>query len=127
MSIVKEFRETEKMLKQLEERALEIKSSQDYRLEKELGEMVRALMVEYKKSLREIIALVEPELMKKIIKLEAGGNQTKRKNKPRNVRRYTNPHTGDVVETKGGNHKVLREWREKWGREAIDSWGVAIN
>lgn len=127
MSIVKEFRETEEMLKQLEERALEIKTSHDYKMEKELEEMVRALMTEYNKSLRDIIALVEPDLMKKIIKLEAGGNQTKRKNKPRSIRRYTNPHTGDVVETKGGNHKVLREWREKWGREAIDSWGVAIS
>lgn len=35
---------------------------------------------------------------------------------------YKNPNTDEVVETKGGNHKVLKAWREQYGVEAVDSW-----
>ncbi|WP_431688829.1 histone-like nucleoid-structuring protein, MvaT/MvaU family [Hahella sp. NBU794] len=35
---------------------------------------------------------------------------------------YKNPHTGEVVKTRGGNHKVLNEWRGKHGKETVDSW-----
>lgn len=35
---------------------------------------------------------------------------------------YRNPHTGEAVKTKGGNHKTLNEWREKYGAEKVDSW-----
>lgn len=35
---------------------------------------------------------------------------------------YRNPHTGEVVKTKGGNQKTLKEWREKYGADKVDSW-----
>lgn len=35
---------------------------------------------------------------------------------------YRNPHTGEVVRTRGGNHVTLKEWRKKYGPEAVDSW-----
>lgn len=35
---------------------------------------------------------------------------------------YRNPHTGEKVETKGGNHVTLKEWRKQYGAEAVDSW-----
>lgn len=40
----------------------------------------------------------------------------------RKIKVYKNPNTGEVVETKGGNHKVLRTWREQYGVETVDSW-----
>lgn len=42
----------------------------------------------------------------------------------RPVKTFKNPHTGEVVKTKGGNHKVLNAWRETYGKEVIDSWIV---
>lgn len=35
---------------------------------------------------------------------------------------YKNPNSGEVVKTKGGNHKVLNAWREQYGKETVDSW-----
>lgn len=35
---------------------------------------------------------------------------------------YRNPHTGETVRTRGGNHTTLNEWREKYGAEKVDSW-----
>jgi hypothetical protein len=35
---------------------------------------------------------------------------------------YKNPHTGEVVETKGGNHKTLKEWKAEHGSATVESW-----
>lgn len=42
----------------------------------------------------------------------------------RPLKTYKNPHTGEVVKTKGGNHKVLNAWRETFGKDVIDAWMV---
>lgn len=31
-------------------------------------------------------------------------------------------HTGEVIETKGGNHKGLKEWKSEHGAETVESW-----
>jgi len=40
----------------------------------------------------------------------------------RPMKTYKNPHTGEVVQTRGGNHKTLNEWRKKHGKEAVQGW-----
>jgi len=37
---------------------------------------------------------------------------------------YKNPHTGtgEVVETKGGNHNQLKEWKAEHGSATVESW-----
>jgi hypothetical protein len=42
--------------------------------------------------------------------------------KPRQVKIFKNPHTGEVVETKGGNHKTLKEWKAEHGSATVESW-----
>lgn len=42
----------------------------------------------------------------------------------RQTRKYTNPHTGEVVKTRGGNHRVLNEWRKRYGADVVDGWWV---
>ncbi len=42
--------------------------------------------------------------------------------KARNVKMYKNPHNGEVVETKGGNHKLLKQWKSEYGRDEVESW-----
>lgn len=36
---------------------------------------------------------------------------------------YKNPLTGEIVETKGGNHKLLKAWKAQFGAE-VESWLV---
>jgi len=38
------------------------------------------------------------------------------------VKVYKNPESGEVVETKGGNHKALKEWKAKYGSATVESW-----
>lgn len=120
MSILNEYRSTKEALQELEQRAAELEQSNAYKAEREFDEMLRALMVEYNKSLRDIVALVDPSRLRAF----TGEAENKKQRKQRGMKRYTNPHTGEVVETRGGNHKDLRQWRERWGKEAVESWGV---
>ena len=50
----------------------------------------------------------------------ASAQATKGKGRP--LLRYKNPLTGEVLETKGTNHKTLRNWKATHGRELVESW-----
>jgi len=119
MSLINEYRATEEAIKELQERLKNL--SQDDKLQKELefeGKL-RGLMAEYQKSLRDIIALLDPESRNSRAPRasKAGGSKRARK-----VKQYKNPNTGEVIETKGGNHKTLKEWKAKWGNDAVEGW-----
>lgn len=44
------------------------------------------------------------------------------KSTAKSLRRYRNPHTGEVVETRGSNHNRLKVWKEEYGSDAVSSW-----
>lgn len=48
------------------------------------------------------------------------GNDKRRGQRPLKV--YKNPHTNEIVKTKGGNQRDLNAWREQYGKEEVDSW-----
>ncbi|MET0949474.1 MAG: histone-like nucleoid-structuring protein MvaT [Pseudomonas sp.] len=101
--------------------------SQDDKLQTELefeGKL-RTLMGEYQKSLRDIIALLDPDA--KVGKSPRGAAvKTTGTKRARKVKQYKNPHNGEVIETKGGNHKTLKEWKAKWGGDEVESWATLL-
>lgn len=117
MSILNEYRSTKETLKELEQRLSEL--SGDSRLEKELEfeQMLREIMTEYNKSLHDIVNIIDPDFLK-----SATQSSEKPTRKPRRTKRYLNPHTGAVIETKGANHKELKEWKAQWGQDTVESW-----
>ncbi|GAB0062957.1 hypothetical protein IBA8401_39870 [Pseudomonas syringae] len=42
--------------------------------------------------------------------------------KPRDLEVYKNPNTGEVIETKGGNHKALKQWNAEYGADVVEGW-----
>jgi len=38
------------------------------------------------------------------------------------VKVYRNPHNGELIETKGGNHKLLKQWKQEYGAQEVESW-----
>lgn len=40
------------------------------------------------------------------------------------MKTYKNPHSGEVIETKGGNHKTLKEWKAEHGSDLVESWAT---
>ena len=123
MSLINEYRATEEAIKELQERLKNL--SQDDKLKKELefeGKL-RTLMGEYQKSLRDIIALLDPEA--KTAKGVRAAKPAVVKH-ARKVKQYKNPHSGEVIETKGGNHKILKEWKAKWGADVVEGWATLL-
>ena len=124
MSLINEYRATEEAIKELQARLKNL--SEDDKLQKELEfeGKVRTLMAEYQKSLRDIIALLDPD--SKVNKAPRGIVKTTGTKRARKVKQYKNPHNGEVIETKGGNHKTLKEWKAKWGGDEVESWATLL-
>lgn len=124
MSLISEYRATEEAIKELQERLKNL--SQDDKLKKELefeGKL-RELMAEYQKALPDIVALLDAEgKNRKTTRTVKTQTPTKR---ARRVKQYKNPHTGETIETKGGNHKTLKEWKGKWGSDTVESWATLL-
>ncbi len=53
-------------------------------------------------------------------KREASGSTRQRKERKTKV--YKNPHTGETIETKGGNHNMLKAWKKQHGSDEVESW-----
>lgn len=71
----------------------------------------------------EICYALVPDLDKRLGKGSSVAQPGEKKQRQaRRLKTYKNPHTGEIIQTKGGNHKTLKSWREKHG-DAVDTWG----
>ncbi|WP_040263118.1 histone-like nucleoid-structuring protein, MvaT/MvaU family [Pseudomonas massiliensis] len=117
MSRLAEFRAAEKALQ--EQLALLEQMKSDAALKRELAfeEKLVALMQQYGKNLQDIIPLLDPPRS-----LSGASTPAPRTRRPRVVKVYENPHTGELIETKGGNHRGLRAWKDQYGVDAVEGW-----
>jgi len=117
MSRLAEFRKLEQQLAQQLAELESLKNDDGLKREIEFETKLRNLLAEYGFSLRNIIDLLDPAASRRSAPAEE-----KAIRKPRQLKIYTNPHTGERVETKGGNHKTLKEWKAEHGAETVESW-----
>ncbi len=118
MSKLAEYRQLEKHLAEQLQALEALKSDSALKKEIEFETKLRELLDQYGFSLKHIINLLDPQSTKRGPTPAA----TTGTRKPRETKVYKNPHTGEVVETKGGNHKTLKEWKTKHGAEEVESW-----
>lgn len=118
MSKLAEFRAAEKALQEQLAQLESLKKDAGLKKEIEFEEKLKALMATYGKSLREIILILDPS-QGKAGTPAANAPKTRR---ARVVKVYQNPHTGELIETKGGNHRGLKAWKEQYGAATVDSW-----
>ena len=126
MSLISEYRATEEAIKELQERLKSLSADDKLKKELEFEGKLRELMGEYQKSLRAIIALLDPDARSTKAPRGAAKAPTASK-RARRVKQYKNPNTGEVIETKGGNHKTLKEWKAKWGADTVESWATLLD
>ncbi|AIR87961.1 histone-like nucleoid-structuring protein MvaT [Pseudomonas cremoricolorata] len=124
MSLINEYRATEEAIKELQARLANLSQDDKLKQELEFEGKLRALMGEYSKSLRDVIALLDPEA--KMSKAPRGAAKPVTSKRARKVKQYKNPHNGEVIETKGGNHKTLKEWKAKWGGDVVEGWSTLL-
>lgn len=119
MSRLAEFRQLEqKLAAQLAELEA-LKGSSELQQEIEFEAKLRDLLATYGYSLRDIINILDPQSNRRAA---APVTAEKAPRRIRQVKRYTNPHSGEVIETRGGNHKLLKEWKAQHGADEVESW-----
>ncbi len=117
MSKIAEFKALEAQIAEHQKRLEALQSDEGLKKEIEFESKLRKLLGEFSYSLRDVIALLDPEAGKG---RKAAAEKTARR--ARELKRYKNPQTGEVVETKGGNHKVLKAWKAEHGSEVVETW-----
>ena len=118
MSKLAEFRQLEKHLAEQLQALEALKGDAGLKQEIEFETKLRALLAEYGYSLPNVINLLDPKSGRRAPAAESKTSTRK----PRQVKIYKNPNTGEVVETKGGNHKTLKEWKAEHGSATVESW-----
>lgn len=121
MSVLSNYMEKEKLLKQLQEELQALESNKELKQELEFKDRLTALMTEYGKVSRDVCEMLDPTYTKKGGKKAISADDGRKK---RTLKVYKNPHTGEVVETRGGNHKVIQNWKAEFGSEEVASWVI---
>ena len=104
MSRLAEFRAAEKALQEQLAQLEALKNDAGLKKEIEFEEKLQGLMKTYGKNLRDIVAILDPNPS------ASKGSSAPKQRKARVLKVYQNPHTGELIETKGGNHRGLKAW-----------------
>lgn len=115
MSLIQEYDQIQTEIGKLNKRKAEIESSQAFMMEKEFRDKLTALMSEHGKSLKQIIAILDPKAAQDSL--------------PRGKRTvvevvYRHPQTGEQITHRGGPNAKLKAWRECHGVDTVKSWIV---
>ncbi|MDP5168568.1 histone-like nucleoid-structuring protein, MvaT/MvaU family [Pseudomonas syringae] len=121
MSKLAEFRKLEKDLADQLAALDALKGDAELQREIEFEHKLRELLGEYGFSLRNVIDLLDPAGATRVTSV-ANATGPKPTRRARQVKIYKNPHTGEMIETKGGNHKRLKEWKTEFGYETVEAW-----
>lgn len=123
MSRLAEYRKLEQLIARQTANLETLKASPELEQEVEFETKLRSLLGEYSKSLTDIRSILDPDGAKspkgRTASLDTNDPRTRR---PRPVMVYRNPLTGEMVETEGGNNKLLGAWKAQFGHEEVESW-----
>lgn len=117
MSKLAEFKALEAQLAAQLKQLDTLKNDKELKREIEFEEKLQTLMVKYNMGLHDIISILDPQPTR-----TNDTPATPKTRRQRQVKIYKNPETGEVVETKGGNHKILKAWKEKHGADKVEGW-----
>jgi len=120
MSRLAEFRKLEQQLAEQFAELESMKSNSGLKKEMEFESKLRALLGEYGFSLKNILSILDPEAGRRTSTPIAAPVKAARK--ARDVKIYKNPNSGELIETKGGNHRQLKEWKIDFGADVVESW-----
>src|SRR5690554_4225582 len=122
MSMLQQYRQIEDTIRELSEKLKSLSNDEKLKKEIEFEKKLTALMEQYGKNPRDVIAILDPGN-----KMAAPAKAAAPAKRARRVKRYKNPHNGDVIETKGGNHKMLKAWKEQYGADTVESWATILD
>ncbi|WP_027966674.1 histone-like nucleoid-structuring protein, MvaT/MvaU family [Halomonas halocynthiae] len=125
-SLLSNYMRKEQLLKELQSDLAKLENDGRLKVELEFKSKLEELMAEFDKTASDVISLLDP---KPIEEAERSGGvaSTGTSRRRRRLKVYKNPNSGEVIETRGGNHKVLKAWKDEHGRETVESWVVRVD
>ncbi len=114
MSLIHKYVALEVELHDLQKQLNDLEKDKRLKTELDFKEKIEEVMRTYDMSAEDVIELFKPYMPQKVY--------VKPTRKPRKLKVYKHPENGEVIETRGGNHKKLREWKEEYGAEIVESW-----
>lgn len=116
MSKLAEYRQLEKHLAEQLHALEALRGNSGLKKEIEFETKLRGLLDQYGFSLKHIINLLDPHsTARRKTSASAAGTR-----KPRELKVYKNPSTGETIETKGGNHKALKKWKAEHAADVVE-------
>lgn len=126
---LKELRAKEAMLEKLTEELKALENDKELKTDLKLRDEVEALLKKYGRPASHLAVLFDLRAGKagkgrkrKGVRAKAAGPVRKRRR--RKLKIYTNPHTGEVVKTRGANQNVLKAWKAEHGGDVVEGWAV---
>jgi len=119
MKITMKKNEIEKQIEDLEKKLKDIEQSAAFKQEIALRKAVARFLQKHRCSRKDLIEILEKESSNP---LRGKGTPKKSTRKRRALKIYINPETGERVETRGGNHRVLKEWKKNYSLHNVDEW-----
>ena len=107
----------EAALDKLKKEIANLEQSESYKNEQSLIRGVEKLLNKFGKTKAELIAFLSDG---KTSTTEKAKSQNPRKQ--RKLKIYKNPLTDETIETRGGNHKVLKAWKAQYPAQNIEEW-----
>ena len=108
----------EKQLAKLERELKSIENSAAFKKENAIKRALASLMKKHSCSKNDLITLLQGDESAPVKR----GKKPAVTRKPRKLKIFKNPKTGETVETRGGNHKVLKAWKSQYKLENINAW-----
>ena len=113
----------EKQLAQIEKELKSIERSAAFRKENAINRALNNLMKKHGCSKSDLISILQDDAK---VPTKRGATSTAKTRKPRKLKIFKNPNTGETVETRGGNHKILKAWKSEYKLANIDEWLVSV-
>ncbi|MCQ4258163.1 histone-like nucleoid-structuring protein, MvaT/MvaU family [Stutzerimonas stutzeri] len=114
MSKIAEYKRLEAQLAEQLAALDKLKGDNKLQQEMEFEARLRGLLEEYGFNLETALDILNPDVGAK--PMPPFGRRA------RVMKKYTNPHTGEIVETKGGNHKIISAWKAQYGAKEVQGW-----
>ncbi len=119
MPLIQEYRKLKAQLVALEMRLESLKRNESLQKDIEFDIKLRALLSEHGKSAEDVIELMVPGFASTRKKAQF---QKMNQRRTRTLKAYINPHSGERIETRGGNQKTLKAWKREYGSDVVESW-----
>ncbi|WP_445621563.1 histone-like nucleoid-structuring protein, MvaT/MvaU family [Kushneria sp. Sum13] len=122
MSLLNEYMKKEQLLKQLRDELQQLEQDQRLKGELEFKEKLEQLMQSHDKTAADVIDILDPNDVQSATRQSSSSDSQGAGRRKRKLKVYRNPHSGEVVETRGGNQKTLKAWKEEYGNDTVEQW-----